>query len=273
MRKWMSGILTVGTFAVLYYLETRRPLRKRVEPKPINTARNLAVAALAGMTINLLEKPVAERLTKLVEKKNVGLVKAFRLPEFLETTLAVILLDYTLYLWHVLTHKSSFLWRFHQMHHADLDLTTTTAIRFHFAEMTLSVPFRAGQILIIGVSPKALQIWQTLLLMSVFFHHSNVRLPKRFEEKLESFIVTPRLHGIHHSIEETERDSNWSSGLTVWDFLHRTFRRDIPQNEITIGVKDFDTPEKVGLNRVLLEPFVNQESATKKHEKARKVLF
>ena len=186
------------------YFEARRPLRKTVEPKLTGAARNLAIAALAGMTINFLEKPVAERLTKLVEKKNLGLVKTLRLPEFLEIALAIILLDYTLYLWHVLTHKVSFLWRFHRIHHADLDLSATTAIRFHFAEMAMSVPFRAGQILIIGVSPKAFEIWQTLLLMSIFFHHSNLRLPKGFEEKLELFVVTPRLHGIHHSIVESE---------------------------------------------------------------------
>jgi sterol desaturase/sphingolipid hydroxylase (fatty acid hydroxylase superfamily) len=255
MGKWMSGVLAVGAFAILYYFENRRPLRKSVEPKANNAARNLAVAALAGAAINFLEKPVARRLTKLVEKENVGLLKIFRLPKFLETALAVILLDYTLYLWHVLTHKAPLLWRFHKIHHADLDLTASTAIRFHFAEIAISVIFRAGQILIIGVSPKALEIWQTLLFISIFFHHSNVRLPPAFEENLELFIVTPRLHGIHHSIEENERDSNWSSGLTAWDFLHKTFRRDVPQNEITIGVKEFDSLEKVSLERILFEPF------------------
>ncbi|HEX8367924.1 MAG TPA: sterol desaturase family protein [Pyrinomonadaceae bacterium] len=259
MGKWLGGALAIGSLAVLYYFENRRPLRKRVEPKLTNTTRNLAVAALAGITINFLEKPVAERLTKLVERKNVGLLKIFRLPKFPETALAVILLDYTLYLWHVLTHKAPFLWRFHKIHHADSDLNASTAIRFHFAEMAISVVFRAGQILIIGVSPKALEIWQTLLFISIFFHHSNVRLPKAFEEKLELFVVTPRLHGIHHSIEESERDSNWSSGLTAWDFLHKTFRRDVSQNEITIGVKEFDTLEKLSLERILFEPFINQD--------------
>jgi sterol desaturase/sphingolipid hydroxylase (fatty acid hydroxylase superfamily) len=262
MGKWISGALAIGGFAVLYYFENRRPLRKQIEPKRTNTMRNLAVAALAGATINFLEKPVAARLTKLVENSNVGLLKIFRLPNFLETALAVVLLDYTLYLWHVLTHKLPFLWRFHKIHHADLDLTALTAVRFHFAEMAISVVFRAGQILIIGVSPKALEIWQTLLFVSIFFHHSNVRLPKRFEEKLELFIVTPRLHGIHHSIEEAERNSNWSSGLTVWDFLHGTFRRDVAQNEITIGLKEFDSLEKISLERILFEPFSNQSRKT-----------
>ena len=102
------------------------------------------------------------------------------MPKILETVLAVVLLDYTLYLWHVLTHKMPFLWRFHKIHHADLDLTAATAIRFHFGEISISVLFRAGQILLIGVSPKALKIWQNLLFLSIFFHHSNIESAGKF---------------------------------------------------------------------------------------------
>ncbi|MGI8788413.1 MAG: sterol desaturase family protein [Pyrinomonadaceae bacterium] len=253
--KWLNGILTIGTFAVLYVLETRKPLRRQIEPKEINTARNLAIAVAAGAAMMFLEKPVTDKLTKFVEKKRFGILKVFRLPKFIETFLAVVLLDYTLYLWHVLTHKSKFLWRFHQIHHADLDLTASTAIRFHFGEISISVLYRAGQVLLIGVSPEALKIWQTALLMSIFFHHSNVKLPKDFEKRLQKIITTPRLHGIHHSDIKTIRDSNWSSGLTVWDFLHGTFRDDIPQDEITIGVKKIDTEKDVELTKMLVAPF------------------
>lgn len=257
--KWLSPVISIGTFAVLYFFERRRPLRKQIEQKEIQTARNLAIASAAGAAISLFEKPVADKLTKYVEKKRFGLVKIIRLPRFMETVLAVVLLDYTLYLWHVLTHKLPFLWRFHRIHHADLDLTASTAIRFHFGEITISVLFRACQILLIGVSPQALQTWQTLLFMSIIFHHSNVRLPKNFENKLQKIIVTPRLHGIHHSIGETEMNSNWSSGLTVWDLLHGTFRSDVPQNEITIGVKGFDEESDVTFGKMLIEPFTKND--------------
>lgn len=245
----------VGAFAALYIFEKRRPLRRQIEQKEIETARNLAIASTSAVIINFLEKPVTDKLTNFVEQERFGLLKIARLPRFLETAIAVILLDYTLYIWHVLTHKIPFLWNFHKIHHADLDLQTSTAIRFHFGEIAISVIFRAGQILLIGVSPNALQIWQTLLFLSIFFHHSNTRLPKDFEEKLQKFIVTPRLHGIHHSIVEDEMNSNWSTGLTVWDFLHGTFRNDIPQDEITIGVKEFDKENKVTIGKMLLKPF------------------
>lgn len=253
--KWL-GIFMVGTFTALYYFERRRPLRKQIEPKITNAARDLAIASAAGAAINLFEKPVADKLTLFVEKERFGLLKIFRLPKYLETVLAVVLLDYTLYLWHVLTHKSPFLWRFHKIHHADLDLTAATAVRFHFAEMTISVLFRAGQILLIGVSPKNLQIWQGFLFLNIFFHHSNVRLSEEFERKLQKLIVTPRLHGIHHSVKKDERDSNWSSGLSLWDFLHKTFRDDVAQEKIIIGVKEFDEVEEVSLRKMLVEPFI-----------------
>ncbi len=258
--KWLSGILSIGTFVALYAFERRQPLRRQIEPKKESTIRNLVIASTAGLAINFFEKPVTDRLTKFVENKNFGLVKIFRLTKFLETILAVILLDYTLYLWHVLTHKVPFLWRFHRIHHADLDLTASTAIRFHFGEMTISVLFRAGQVLLIGVSPEALNVWQTLLFLSILFHHSNVELPNAFEEKLQKIIMTPRLHGIHHSEKQDEMDSNWSSGLTVWDFLHKTFRNDIPQKKITIGIESYDKEAEVTLGKMLIAPFVETEN-------------
>ena len=253
--KWLGGAITVGAFAALYALEKRRPLRRQIEQKETNTARNLLIASTAGLAISLFEKPVTDKLTALVEKRRVGLLKIFELPKILETALAVILLDYTLYLWHVLTHKVPFLWRFHQIHHADLDLNAATAIRFHFGEMTISVLFRAGQILVLGITPKNLHVWQTFLFLNVFFHHSNIRLPEGFEKKLQNLITTPRLHGIHHSSVEIERNSNWSSGFTIWDFLHKTFRDDVPQNEIIIGTEKFEKIQDVTLSKMLAEPF------------------
>jgi sterol desaturase/sphingolipid hydroxylase (fatty acid hydroxylase superfamily) len=172
--------------------------------------------------------------------------------------LAVVLLDYTLYIWHVLTHRLALLWRFHLVHHVDLDMDASTALRFHFGELALSIPWRAAQIMLIGVSPLSLSVWQTLLLLSIQFHHSNVRLPIRTERRLNRFIVTPRMHGIHHSIVPEEADSNWSSGLTIWDRLHGTLRLNVPQDEIVIGVPAYRDPEEAQLETVLVMPFEEQ---------------
>ncbi|MCA1575805.1 MAG: sterol desaturase family protein [Acidobacteria bacterium] len=255
---WFSGSLIVCSFALLWLLERRRPLRRAVEPKGERTARNLAVAGLAAASLQLVERPVVERLTALVEKRRWGLLKLLRLPRWLEVGLALLLMDYTLYLWHVLNHRVPFLWRFHLPHHVDLDLDSSTALRFHFGELILASGWRAAQVTVIGVSPVALSVWQTFVLLSVLFHHSNVRLPREVEEKVLRVFVTPRMHGIHHSIVKEETNSNWSSGFTVWDWLHGTLQLDIPQEKITIGVPAYREPNEVTLEATLEMPFVRQ---------------
>lgn len=252
---WLTGLLVGGTFATLLWLERRRPLRRSLEPKERREARNLAVAALSAAAIQVAEKPVTGPLTALVDRRRWGLLKQISLPAWLEVPLTVALLDYTLYLWHVLVHKVPFLWRFHEPHHVDLDLDASTAIRFHFGEMVLSVPWRAAQVLVLGVSPLALSVWQTATLLEIMFHHSNVELPVAVERWLVRLIVTPRMHGIHHSIVPEEMNSNWSSGLTVWDWLHGTLRLNVPQDEITIGVPAYRDPEELTLPTVLAMPF------------------
>jgi len=248
----------LGAFSLLTWLERRRPLRREVEPKLTRTARNLAVAGIGAVALQLTERPVALELAALVEQHNVGLLKLLRLPVWLETVLAVALLDYTIYVWHVLTHKVPFLWRFHVAHHVDLDLDASTALRFHFGELALSVPWRAAQLLIIGVSPIAYSTWQTFVFLSIMFHHSNVELPISLERWLNRLIVTPRMHGIHHSIVREETNSNWSSGLTIWDRLHGTLRLNVPQDKITIGVPAYREPKQVELLKILPMPFGEQ---------------
>lgn len=254
-RSWLGAALLVGAFGALVCLELTRPLRRSVESKLKRDVRNLAVAGVAAATLQLAERPVIAPLAALVERRGWGLLGRTRLPRWLEAALSVILLDYTLYLWHVLTHRVPLLWRMHLPHHVDLDMDASTALRFHFAELTVSVVWRAAQVVLVGVSPGALSTWQTLLMLSVLFHHSNVRLPVEFERRLNRLIVTPRMHGIHHSAVREETDSNWSSGLTVWDWLHGTLRQDVPQRAIVIGVPAYRLPEEVTLRRILKMPF------------------
>ncbi|MCA1555980.1 MAG: sterol desaturase family protein, partial [Acidobacteria bacterium] len=255
MPAWLSAPLIIGAFGALLWLERRRPLRRTVEPKLTRDTRNLAVAALGAAVLQIAERPIIQPLTRLVERRGWGLLRRVRLPAWLEVSLAVILLDYTLYVWHVATHRVPLLWRFHVAHHVDLDLDASTALRFHFGELALSVPWRAAQVALIGVTPPVLSVWQTLLLLSIIFHHSNVRLPIKTERWLNCLIVTPRMHGIHHSIMREETNSNWSSGLTVWDWLHGTLRLNVPQDAITIGVPAYRDPGEVGLAKILKMPF------------------
>jgi sterol desaturase/sphingolipid hydroxylase (fatty acid hydroxylase superfamily) len=255
---WIRVPLIVGFCGWILWREWRTPARREVESKALRDARNLAIAGVAGLTVQLAEIPVALRLSRWVEQKHRGLLKWLRLPAWIEVPLAVLALDYTLYLWHVLTHVHPLLWRFHQPHHVDLDMDASTALRFHFGEIALSVGWRAAQIAVIGVSPLAFSIWQTGLFVSIVFHHSNVRLDPATERRLGRWLVTPRMHEIHHSNIEDEADSNWSSGLSIWDRFHGTLRLDVPRQVITIGVPAYADPEDVTLERTLAMPFVEQ---------------
>ena len=219
------------------------------------------MGVLSGAVLAVLQSPVTDRLTTIVARRRWGLLKQFALPPWVEIPLAVAALDYTLYLWHVWTHLGPF-WRFHRVHHADLDMDASTALRFHFGEMIASIPYRAAQIALIGVGPRAFAVWQAFLMTCVAFHHSNLRLPARFERALGLILVTPRNHGIHHSIVPAQTNANWSSGLTVWDRLHGTLRSDDPQAEITIGVPDEREPKALRLGDLLAMPFKGGRRAT-----------
>lgn len=253
-----SALLVGSFFGALLWLERRHALRRPVEPKLKREVRNVAVAALSAVAVQLAERPAIMPLTALVERRGWGFAHWIPLPHWGKLILALILMDYTLYVWHVLVHKVPWLWRFHLVHHVDLDLDASTALRFHFAELLVSVPWRAAQILVIGTPPRAYSLWQTALVLSILFHHSNVKLPIRVERWLSRFVVTPRMHGIHHSFLREETNSNWSSGLTLWDWLHGTLKLNVPQDEITIGVPAYRQAEEVTLPKILRMPFEAQ---------------
>jgi sterol desaturase/sphingolipid hydroxylase (fatty acid hydroxylase superfamily) len=248
----------IGEFCLLLWLERRRPLRRAVEPKLRRSARNLSVATLSAVALQVTERPLIASLVSSVERRGYGLLKQLPMPRWLEVPLAVALMDYTLYLWHVLMHRSPCLWRLHLPHHVDLDLDASTALRFHFSELVVSVAWRAGQVALIGVSPRAYSAWQRLLMFSILFHHSNVELPIKLERWISRIVVTPRLHGIHHSLIRDETDSNWSSGLTLWDWLHGTLKLSVPQQAITIGVPAYRQREDVSFCKIIAMPFESQ---------------
>jgi sterol desaturase/sphingolipid hydroxylase (fatty acid hydroxylase superfamily) len=261
IARWLPGILVLGTFAALILLERQRPLRQSIEPRQRHDLRNLVVAATGATALRLVEKPLVDLIASAVERHRCGVLQRCRLSPTAEAAAALVLLDYTLFLWHVLLHRVPLLWRCHLPHHVDLDLTASTALRFHFTELLLSVPWRAAQMILIRVRRRTLTLWQTATLVEILFHHSNLRLPCKFERGLQWLIVTPRLQGIHHSEVRNQADSNWSNGPTIWDRLHGTLRCDLPQQAIRIGVPAYRNPDELTLPRILEMPFGNPRPA------------
>ena len=255
-RVIITTSVIAATFGLMLVLERWLPLRRTTEDKTRRVARNLTLAAMALVVGEALQFAIVLRVAGWVEGRGLGMVP--RLPAALQTIAAVVLLDYTLWWWHWMSHRIPFLWRFHLVHHIDRDLDASTALRFHFGEHALSVFFRCAQIVVIGASTHAIWIWQTILFASILFHHANVRLPALLERWLVRIVVTPRMHGIHHSNREDETNSNWASMFTAWDVLHRTLRLDVPQESITIGVPAYGRDEDVKLGKIVRLPFGKQ---------------
>lgn len=248
------GAFIAAGFLAIAVLEEVRPLRRRVEKKSRHILRDVAMAAMSAVaTVFMQDRLVAPRAERVSARRQ-GLLRQVPLPRPLRILAGILLLDYTLWIWHWLNHRAPVLWRFHRVHHVDLDLDSWTALRFHFGEMTLAGVVRLLQIRLIGPDAAALTVWQTLLLLSIFFHHSKIALPWQVERALSRVIVTPRMHAIHHSEMKDEMDSNWSSLLSVWDRLHGTFRLDVPQESITIGVPAYRSPDDVTLPKIVLMP-------------------
>lgn len=253
IRPALPRLLLASALLAVVAGERARPLRRRFEAPWRRDLRNLSVALLAGLAVSAAERPVSAAAARWAERRRWGLHR-ITAPGWVKDAVAVLWLDYGLYVWHVLLHREP-LWRLHRAHHSDLELSASTAVRLHFIEMLLSAPWRAAQAAMLGVSGRQLQLWRDLTLAEIVFHHANLRLPIRLERVLSAVLVTPRMHGIHHSTRPDEVGSNWSTIFNVWDRLHGTLRLDRPQRDGSIGLPDKRDPRQVTLPRVLLMPF------------------
>jgi sterol desaturase/sphingolipid hydroxylase (fatty acid hydroxylase superfamily) len=248
----------VGCGLLFFLLERVTPLRARKAALFGRLLVNLTFSGLALAVATLLVRPTVESSFAFLAERPVGLLQLVELPAPVAGVLAFLLMDLSFYYWHLLNHRVPLLWRFHNVHHLDPDLDVTTALRFHFGELALSAGFRIVQILAIGVSPWAYAAYELLFQANTLFHHSNVRLPIRFERALNKVLVTPRMHGIHHSQVQHETNSNYGVVFPWWDRLHRTLGVNVPQSAITIGVAGYSNPEDIRLWAAIWLPFRKQ---------------
>jgi len=248
-------VILTCIFVVLIILESIFKLRRSVEPKFKRIIINTVLAIPAFALLRFMLIPAMVWLAVQNEGWHFGLNYLYDLPTWSENIIAFILLDYGIYWWHIILHKMPLMWRFHLVHHTDLDMDVTTAFRFHFGEMFGSVIYRGAIILLIGASPLMVLIYEIIFEAETQFHHSNTKLPIAFERVLNKIIVTPRMHGIHHSIIKHETDSNYATIFSFWDRLHKTIRLNIHQNDVVIGVPVYHDATELTVGKLLQMPF------------------
>lgn len=194
-------------------------------------------------------------------EQNMGLFNRLEIQAWLASCLSLILLDGAIWLQHWVTHRVPLLWRLHRVHHTDLELDVTTALRFHPLEIGLSLFYKAGIVVLLGVPATAVVLFELLLNASAIFTHANIRIPEPLDRRLRWLFCTPDMHRIHHSVIQEETDSNYGFCLSVWDRLFATYRQR-PRagvEAMRLGLYEFTDPDRLGVMRLLVQPLKKVE--------------
>jgi sterol desaturase/sphingolipid hydroxylase (fatty acid hydroxylase superfamily) len=248
-------LFLVAVFLLLLTLEAVCPLRRRNRARSQRLQVNFALTAGVMATGLWVVRPVALAASFWAVDRNFGILRLVKIPDPVAILLGLVLMDFTFYWWHRANHRFFLLWRFHGVHHLDPDLDVTTATRFHFGEVLYSTGFRVLQVGLLGVDAFTFLLYEAIYQVTNMFQHANLHLPLLLERALNKILVTPRMHGIHHSVVSDEVGSNFSIIFRWWDALHRTLKLDVPQQDIVIGVAGYLSPEHNRLWRLVVLPF------------------
>ena len=250
-------LVVIGTMMAW---EMAAPRRTLVCKRGSRWATNLA-QFLVNIILVRLAVPVAAVGTALyAQGQGLGILRVAGFPAPIQGLLAVVILDFTIYLQHRLFHRLPWLWRLHRVHHMDMDLDATTAIRFHPFEIILSMLVKMGAVLVIGAPVAAVIIYEIILNGAALFNHGNVRLAPGLDSRLRRIIVTPDMHRVHHSVLREETDSNYGNFLSCWDRLCRSYREQprAGHRDMVIGLPGFRDARSQELVSLLISPFHRQ---------------
>jgi len=250
-----------GVFAIMGLWEVLAPRRALTVSKAVRWANNLGLVFLNSAILRLIFPMAAVGVAAFAAEQGWGLLNYFQLPFAFSVVLAIVALDFIIYLQHVLVHAVPALWRLHRVHHADLDYDVTTGARFHTLEIILSMLIKFATILVLGPPVVAVVIFEVVLNAMAMFNHSNVSLPSRLDRIVRLFVVTPDMHRVHHSVEDNEANSNFGFNLSIWDRLFGTYIAQPREGheKMTIGIHGYRDPKQVNqLPGMLTLPFVGK---------------
>jgi sterol desaturase/sphingolipid hydroxylase (fatty acid hydroxylase superfamily) len=247
-----------GIFVLVAVLEILRPRRALTTSKTSRWFANLVMVVLNPLSIRLVFPVLPVGMALLAEEQHWGFLNSMGLPYWLKVVVAVILLDLSIYLQHVLHHAIPVLWRLHMVHHADLDFDVTTGLRFHPIEIVLSMGIKLMTVAALGPPALAVLIFEVALNATSMFNHSNIGIPEKVDRVLRLLAVTPDMHRVHHSVIILETNSNCGFNLPWWDRLLGTYKVQPEQGHdgMMIGLSQFREIKKLTLPRLLILPFV-----------------
>tara|TARA_B110000014_G_C20048087_1_gene545070 strand:- start:20 stop:871 length:852 start_codon:yes stop_codon:yes gene_type:complete len=248
----------LGVFALMAFWEVLSPRRRPVLSKMLRWGNNLGLVIFNSILLRFIFPAAAVGVAALASEQGWGLLNYYPLPLWLSLAISLFVMDFVIYLQHILMHAVPILWRLHRVHHADLDYDVTTGARFHPIEIILSMLIKFVTIVALGPTIVAVVIFEIVLNAMAMFNHANVRLPLRMDHVLRQLIVTPDMHRVHHSVDYDEANSNFGFNLAFWDRWFGTYR-DQPRaghEQMTIGIQNYRTPGEVTwIHGILWLPF------------------
>jgi sterol desaturase/sphingolipid hydroxylase (fatty acid hydroxylase superfamily) len=245
-----------GVLVAMAIWELAAPRRRLEIPRLIRWTNNLGVVVIDTILVRLAFPVTAVGLALVAEQNGWGLFNAINAPDWAAILVSIVVLDFAIYLQHVLFHAVPALWRLHRMHHADLGFDVTTGLRFHPIEILLSMGLKLAVIAALGPPAVAVLIFEVILNGTAMFNHSNIRIPEGIDRVLRLFVVTPDMHRVHHSVIRSETDSNYGFNLPWWDRLLGTYTAQPRGGHqgMTIGFEQFRTVRDLWLDRMLIQP-------------------
>ena len=253
-----------GVFALMALWEVLAPRRALTVSKAVRWLNNLTLVFLNSFVLRVMFPAAAVGMAAFASEQGWGIFNYYDVSPVIAVVASVIVLDFIIYLQHVMVHAVPVLWRLHRVHHADLDFDVTTGARFHTLEIILSMLIKFATIAVLGPPVVAVVIFEVVLNATAMFNHSNVRLPLGLDRILRWIVVTPDMHRVHHSVEDDEANSNFGFNLPWWDRLFGTYR-DQPRaghEGMTIGIHTYRDPKLVSwLHGMLWLPFIGKISS------------
>jgi len=252
----LSVFLTI--FIAMMVWEFVAPRRQLSAKRRARWTANLVLILINTAVIRLVFPVLAVGSAEIAVANGWGLLNVLAPPAWVSVPIAMLTLDCLIYGQHVMFHAVSPLWRFHMMHHSDLDFDTTTGVRFHPIEIVISMGLKIVMVLALGAPPVAVILFELLLNGTSLFNHGNVRLPVNVDRLLRLLVVTPDMHRVHHSIHRQETNSNFGFNFPWWDRLFGTYRQQPSEGHtgMSIGLEQFRNSPRLGLHHLLLMPFV-----------------
>jgi sterol desaturase/sphingolipid hydroxylase (fatty acid hydroxylase superfamily) len=250
-------VFFITIFAIVAIWEILAPRRALTASKRMRWVSNLAITFLNPLLVRLLFPVLAVNMAIKAQEHGWGWLNNVDLPNWVELTAGIIILDLAIYLQHVIFHSIPILWRLHMMHHADLDYDVTTGLRFHPVEIILSMGIKLSAVALIGAPATAVLIFEVLLNGVAMFNHGNIKIPRQVDRALRYFVVTPDMHRVHHSVIIKELNSNFGFNLPWWDRLFGTYTTQPSKGhiEMTIGLAQFRNIKQLMFHHLLLLPF------------------